>query len=173
MIDSAEEATEVVNAVSYPNGTDGGIRGVGSALARSSRWNRVPQYLQNARRTISVTVQIESARAVENVEHILHVEGIDAIFIGPSDLSASMGHLGEPSHPNVVSAALHAIAAAKRIGKPVGVNAFNQLDAARYIDAGADFIAVGADVSILARQSEVLVAPFLLPTTDEEIRTGY
>lgn len=158
MVDTAEQATEIVRAVRYPHG---GVRGVGSALARSARWNRVENYLGRASETISLTVQIESATAVANVEEILAVDGVDQIFIGPSDLAASMGHLGQQNHPDVVEAVLSSITAAKAAGKPAGVNAFVPADAERYMEAGASFVAVGADVAILARQTEALVDRFI------------
>lgn len=161
MVDSAEQAEQIVRAVRYPDGTlGGGARGVGSALARSARWNRVDGYLGRASETISLTVQIESATAVAAVERIAAVDGVDAIFVGPSDLAASMGLLGQQNHPGVVEAVLRAIAAGVAAGKPVGVNAFVQADAERYIEAGASFVAVGADVAILARQTEALVDRF-------------
>lgn len=162
MVDTAEQAAELVRAVRYPHG---GVRGVGSALARSARWNRVEGYLGRASETISLTVQIESATAVANVDEILAVDGVDQIFIGPSDLAASMGYLGQQSHPEVVEAVLASIAAARAAGKPAGVNAFVPADAERYIEAGASFVAVGADVAILARQTEALVDRFI-PTAD-------
>ena len=160
MVDSAEHAAEIVRAVRYPDGAGGGVRGVGSALARSARWNRVDGYLSRASDTISLTVQIESAAAVANVDAIAAVDGVDALFVGPSDLAASMGLLGQQNHPEVVDAVLRSIAAGRAAGKPVGVNAFVQADAERYIAAGASFVAVGADVAILARQTEALVESF-------------
>lgn len=158
MVDSAEQAEAVVRAVRYPLG---GERGVGSALARSARWNRVEGYLGRASETISLTVQIESTEAVKNVEAIVAVDGVDAIFVGPSDLAASMGLLGQQSHPDVVASVLRSIQAARAAGKPAGVNAFVKADADRYIEAGASFVSVGADVAILARQSEALVDAFI------------
>lgn len=161
MVDSAEQAEQIVRAVRYPDGSAaGGVRGVGSALARSARWNRVEGYLGRASETISLTVQIESAAAVADVERIVAVDGVDAIFVGPSDLAASMGLLGEQGHPDVVDNVLRAIRAGVAAGKPVGVNAFVPADAERYIAAGASFVAVGADVAILARQTEALVERF-------------
>lgn len=158
MVDSAEQAEEIVRAARYaPEGT----RGVGSALARSARWNRIDGYLARANETISITAQIESAAAVSDVSRILAVDGVDAIFVGPADLSASMGLLGQQSHPAVVDAVLHTISAAKAAGKPVGVNAFEPEHAERFIEAGADFVAVGADVAILARATEALVDRFV------------
>lgn len=161
MVDSAEQAEAIVRAIRYPMG---GVRGVGAALARSSRWNRVENYLETASDTISLTVQIESAASVENVERIVAVDGVDALFVGPSDLSASMGLLGQQNHPDVVASVVRAIKAGQAVGKPVGVNAFVAADAQRYIDEGAAFVAVGADVAMLARQSEALVAQFARET---------
>ena len=170
MVDSAEQAEQIVRAVRYPAGAgagSGGVRGVGSALARSARWNRVEGYLGRAAETISLTVQIESAAAVADVERIVRVDGVDAIFVGPSDLAASMGLLGQQGHPEVVDAVLRSIRAANEAGKPVGVNAFVPADAERYIEAGANFVAVGADVAILARQTEALVDRFI-PAQDPD-----
>ena len=157
MVNDAQQARAAVAAVRYP---PHGVRGVGSALARAARWNRIPDYLARADETISLAVQIETSEAVENVEEILAVDGIDAIFIGPSDLAASMGYLGQQEHPDVIQAVERCIAAAQAAGKPAGVNAFVEATARRYIGAGARFVLVGADVAILARSSEELAARF-------------
>jgi 4-hydroxy-2-oxoheptanedioate aldolase len=158
MVDSAEQAAELVRAVRYPGG---GVRGVGASLARSSRWNRIDDYLHNASATISLTVQIESVTAVAAAAEIAAVDGVDALFVGPADLAASMGVLGQQSHPDVVAAVLSSIEAGRAAGKPVGVNAFVPDDAERYLAAGASFVAVGADVAILARASEALAERFI------------
>lgn len=158
MVDSAAQAAELVRAIRYPAA---GVRGVGASLARSSRWNRVPAYLKDASATISLTVQVESAAAVVAVDEIVAVDGVDAIFVGPADLAASMGRLGEPSHPEVVEAVLTALRAAAAAGKPAGVNAFAPEEAERYLEAGASFVAVGADVAIAARATEALADRFI------------
>lgn len=155
MVSTAEQARSMVEAVHYP---PRGRRGVGSALARSARWNRVEGYLGEAAQHVALFVQIESAEAVENIEDILAVDGIDGIFVGPSDLSASMGLLGQQSHPDVVAAVRRCIAAARSAGVPVGVNAFDPDMARGYVEAGVDFLLVGADVLMLARGSEELAA---------------
>lgn len=151
MINSAAEAEAVVRAVHYP---PRGRRGVGSALARSARWNRVPDYLVRAGELHATYVQIETTEAVAAAYDIAAVDGIDGVFIGPSDLAASMGLLGDQAHPDVVAAVESAIADARRAGKPVGVNAFDPVVAQRYADAGASFVLIGADVAVLARASE-------------------
>jgi 4-hydroxy-2-oxoheptanedioate aldolase len=163
MVNSAAEAKAAVDAVRYP---PHGVRGVGSALARASRWNRIPDYLARAAETISVTVQIETEAAVAAVEEILAVDGVDAIFLGPSDLAASLGLLGEQEHPKVRAAVEHCLTAARTAGKPGGVNAFNEATARDYMDAGASFVLVGADVAVLARGTEALAGKFI-PTAPD------
>ncbi|MET4095929.1 HpcH/HpaI aldolase/citrate lyase family protein [Arthrobacter sp. UYCu712] len=163
MVNSAAEAESAVAATRYP---PQGVRGVGSALARAARWNRIPDYLARAGETVSVTVQIESTAAVEAVGDILALDGVDAIFLGPSDLAASMGVLGQQEHPEVRAAVESCLTAAKAAGKPAGVNAFNEGTARGYLAAGASFVLVGADVALLARGSEALAATFITPDGD-------
>ncbi|MBX7446351.1 MULTISPECIES: HpcH/HpaI aldolase/citrate lyase family protein [unclassified Arthrobacter] len=169
MVNSVAEAEAAVAATRYP---PQGVRGVGSALARAARWNRVPDYLARASETISVTVQIESTSAVEAVEDILKVDGVDAVFVGPSDLAASMGLLGQQEHAEVRAAVEHCLAAAKTAGKRAGVNAFNPSTAEHYLAHGANFILVGADVALLARGSEALAAKYIKPA-DGDAPTSY
>jgi 4-hydroxy-2-oxoheptanedioate aldolase len=168
MVSTADEARAAVAATRYP---PQGVRGVGSALARSARWNRVDGYLADAAEHVSLTVQIETTAGVDNAAAIAAVEGVDAVFVGPSDLSASMGLLGQQSHPDVVAAVHRVFAAAADAGTPVGVNAFDPAVAEAYLDAGADFVAVGADVALLARASEALAARFV--TARAEQRDSY
>lgn len=170
MVDTADDARAAVAAVQYPGA---GVRGVGSALARSARWNRVPDYLEKARDSISLVVQIESASGVANVEQILAVSGVDALFIGPSDLAASMGFLGQQNHPEVVEAVHRVIATAKSHGKIVGVNAFVHEQAQQYLQAGVDFVNVGADVALLARASENLAQSWQRSAEDLSVKNSY
>lgn len=158
MIDTAEQAEAAVRAVRYP---PRGVRGVGSALARSARWNRVDDYLVNADRYVSLFVQIESAAGVDNAAAIAAVDGVDGVFVGPSDLAASMGLLGGQTHPDVVAAVRRTFADVMAAGKPVGVNAFDPAVADAYMAAGASFVLVGADVAMLARGSEELAKRFV------------
>src|SRR5690625_2311697 len=157
MVSTAEEAQAAGAAMHYP---PRGRRGVGSALARSARWNRVDNYLQHASEYVSLFVQIETATGVENAAEIAAVDGVDGVFVGPSDLAASMGHLGQQAHTEVIAAVNDTFAAVIAAGTPVGVNAFDPAIARSYIDAGATFVLVGADVALLARGSEALAAKF-------------
>ncbi|WP_375384208.1 aldolase/citrate lyase family protein [uncultured Microbacterium sp.] len=158
MVSSADEARAAVEATRYP---PLGRRGVGSALARSARWNRVEDYLAHAHDHVSVFVQVETADAVDAAADIAAVDGVDGVFVGPSDLAASMGLLGQQTHPDVIAAVHRAFAAVRAARKPVGVNAFDPVVADAYIDAGASFVLVGADVTLLARGSEALAARFI------------
>ncbi|PUB20274.1 2,4-dihydroxyhept-2-enedioate aldolase [Promicromonospora sp. AC04] len=153
MIDTADQARAVVRAVRYP---PRGVRGVGSALARGARWNRVEGYMRDADRYVSLFVQVESATGVENAAAVAAVDGVDGVFVGPSDLAASMGLLGQQTHPDVTAAVRKTFEAVRAAGKPVGVNAFDPSVAQAYLDAGASFVLVGADVALLARGSEAL-----------------
>lgn len=157
MVNTPEQAALVAAAAAYP---PEGIRGVGSALARAASWNRTENYLLDARSGITVLVQIETEEAVRNAAAIAAVPGIDGVFIGPSDLAASMGYLGQQEHPEVVAAVRRTIEAVHAAGKPVGVNAFAPETAEAYLAAGVDFILVGADVALLARGSEALAARY-------------
>ncbi|MFJ3391722.1 aldolase/citrate lyase family protein [Leifsonia aquatica] len=158
MVDTAEQAAAMVRAVRYP---PHGVRGVGSALARSSRWSRIPDYLARANDLVSLTVQIETAEAVAVAADIAAVEGVDALLVGPADLAASMGLLGQQNHPDVVAAVESVIAAGGAAGTPVGVNAFDPATADRYAEAGAAYLLVGSDVTLLARASETLAERFV------------
>lgn len=161
MVGTAAEAAEAVAATRYP---PAGVRGVGSALARGARWNRVEGYLQRANEEhVSLIVQIETVEAVTNAKAIAATEGVDAIFIGPSDLAASVGLIGQQSHPLVIEQVRAAVAAGRAAGKPVGINAFDPSLANAYLDEGIDFILVGADVALLARGCEGLADDFIAP----------
>ncbi|KAI3605399.1 2,4-dihydroxyhept-2-ene-1,7-dioic acid aldolase (plasmid) [Cupriavidus necator H850] len=157
VVETAEQAAQMVAATRYP---PSGIRGVGSALARSSRWNQIDGYLHKADAEMCVLVQVETRRGLENLEAISAVDGVDGVFFGPADLSASMGYLGNPGHPDVQRCILDGIAAVRRAGKAPGVLTADQALARRYIEAGALFVAVGVDTTLLVRAARDLVAQF-------------
>lgn len=170
MVDSVAHAEAMVRAVRYP---PHGVRGVGSALARSSRWSRIPDYLARASDLVSLTVQIETAEGLEQAAAIAAVDGVDALLVGPADLAASMGLLGQQNHPDVVAAVESVIAAGRAAGTPVGVNAFDPATADRYAAAGAAYVLVGADVTLLARASEALADRFIGATPDSPAPAAY
>lgn len=153
MVSTADEARAAVAAARYPGaaGQREGSRGIGSALARSARWGRVPGYVAGADEHVSVTVQIETATGARNAAEIAAVDGVDAVFVGPADLAGSLGFPGAPQTPEVVAAVDAVIDAAVAQGVPVGVNAFDPADARRVLARGAAFVVVSADVTLLAR----------------------
>lgn len=157
MVQTADDAANAVKACRYP---PLGIRGVGSALARASRWNRVENYLQESDEQMCVLVQIETRLGVANLDAILKVEGIDGVFIGPADLSADMGFSGNPTHPQVQEAIEHCIAKILAANKAPGILMANEKAAQHYLHLGALFVAVGVDTTLLARSAEALAARF-------------
>lgn len=169
MVQTAAEADTAVAHASYP---PRGHRGVGSALARSGRWNRIEGYLQNASEHVSVIVQVETLAGVENARAIAEVPGVDGVFVGPSDLAASMGLIGQQTHPDVAAAVARAFDEVAAADTPVGVNAFDPAVARGYADDGAAFLLVGADVSLAARGAEALASTFI-PDADDRRRESY
>jgi 4-hydroxy-2-oxoheptanedioate aldolase len=148
MVESAERARELVAAVRYP---PRGVRGIGSGISRASRWQAIPDYLATTGDDeICLLVQVESKAGLEYLEAIAKVDGIDGVFLGPSDLSASFGHRGNPGHPEVVAALEGAIATILACGKAAGILTADERLARRYLELGATFVAVGAEVTILA-----------------------
>jgi 2-keto-3-deoxy-L-rhamnonate aldolase RhmA len=155
-VQTAEEARRAVASTRYP---PHGIRGVALAT-RANRYGRVNDYLRLANEEICVHVQLETRLALANLEEIASVEGVDGLFIGPSDLAADLGHLGDSAHPDVRRAIDDAISRIRRTGKAAGILAPLEADARAWLDLGATFVAVGSDLGLLARQSEALVKKF-------------
>lgn len=160
MIDTAEQAAEVVAATRYP---PHGVRGVGSSLARASRWNHVPDYLATAADELCVLVQVETVTGLANLADIVRVDGVDGVFFGPSDLSASMGLLGHAGDPRVREAVTGGIRAVRAAHKAAGVLTVDRALAQAYIDAGATFVAVGTDIGILRAAATGLRQAFAGP----------
>lgn len=155
-VQSVEEAAKAVAACRYP---PAGIRGI-TASGRASRYGRVPDYLTRADAEICVLVQIETRAALQHLEAIAVVDGVDGVFIGPSDLSASMGHIGKPLHPEVQEAVESAGRRLRSIGKAGGILTSAEADARRYIEWGYRFVAVGSDLGLLAKSADALARSF-------------
>ncbi len=155
-VQNVAEAKAAVAATRYP---PHGIRGV-SVAARASRYGRTPGYLGKANDEICVLVQVETGEALKNLEAIAAVDGVDGVFIGPSDLAASLGHLGNPQHADVQAAIKDAVTRLKKVGKPAGMLTGNEEEAKRYIEWGYLFVAVGADVGLLAKNADALCKRF-------------
>ncbi|WP_418318137.1 aldolase/citrate lyase family protein [Piscinibacter sakaiensis] len=158
-VQNAQEAADAVAATRYP---PHGVRGFASA-SRATNFGRIPGYWQGAHEEICVLVQVETTAALDEIEAIAAVPGVDGIFIGPGDLSASMGYLGQPSHPEVISAIDAAMKRIHAAGKPSGFLTGDEKLARHYLDMGCSFVAVGADLVLLARAADALSARFKSP----------
>jgi len=155
-VQNVEEARRAVAAVRYPTA---GIRGV-AAAARASRYGRIPDYLKKADAEICLLVQVETRSALDQLEAIAGVEGVDGVFIGPSDLSASFGHIGHPQHPEMQKLLQDSVDRLKKVGKAAGILTTNEEEARRYIGWGYTFVAVGSDVGLLVRGADALAKRF-------------
>lgn len=146
-VQNAAEAAAAVAATRYP---PHGIRGVAGGT-RASRFGLATDYFEQADQQIAVLVQIETVEALANLEDIAAVAGVDGVFIGPSDLAASFGHLGNPAHPDVQAALRDAVKRLQFMGKPAGILATNSADAVRYRGWGYAFVSIAVDLGILIR----------------------
>lgn len=162
MINDARQAEEIVSAVQYPapKGTQGGTRGLGTSMARAARWNMTPDYFARANEDMCVILQIETKAGLKNLKKIAKVDGVDAIFIGPSDLGAALGYPGQPGHPEVVKTVTQAIEDVRACGKPAGVLAVTSELVEIYKEAGASFVGVGSDCGVLAKGVQRLYQSF-------------
>jgi 4-hydroxy-2-oxoheptanedioate aldolase len=155
-VSTPEEAAAAVSYIHYP---PAGVRGV-AGTTRASRFGRVKDYARRAHEEICLLVQLETQRALDNLEAICAVEGIDGVFIGPADLHASLGHTGEIANPEVKPLIDEAIRRIRKCGRAPGILTPSEADARHWLGCGALFVAVGADVGILARGAESLAAKF-------------
>ncbi len=151
-VESADEALHAVRATRYP---PQGVRGV-SVSQRSNRYGTVPDYFKSINDHICVMVQIESRAGVAAAREIAAVDGVDCVFVGPSDLAANLGHLGNAGHPDVQKVIADVFADAKACGKPIGILAPVEADARRYMEMGASFVAVGSDLGVFRSASQAL-----------------
>ena len=157
MVDTAEQAAQMASAMRYP---PDGIRGMGSAVARSSRWQGYPNYIHEANGQVCLLVQAETVEAMRNLDAIAATPGVDGVFIGPADLSASMGFPGNPGHPEVQNAIADGIARTLKAGKAPGILATTEEQARKWLAAGALFVAVGVDTMLLSDAARKLLAKF-------------
>jgi 4-hydroxy-2-oxoheptanedioate aldolase len=155
-VQSADEARAAVAAMRYP---PRGIRGVAS-MVRANRYAAVPDYNRRAEAELCLIVQVETALALDRLEEIAAVDGVDGLFIGPSDLAASLGHLGQPGHPAVVAAVEDAVKRIVATGKAAGILTFDPALARACIGWGTRFTAVGMDLALLAAAARRLAAEF-------------
>jgi len=149
-VSTAEEARAAVSYTRYP---PAGVRGV-AGTTRATRFGRIKDYARRAHEEICVLVQVETQAAVDNIEAICAVEGVDGVFIGPADLHASLGYTGEIANPKVKPMIDEAIKRIRKAGKAPGILTTVEADARRWLECGALFVAVGSDVGILARGAE-------------------
>ncbi|MCR8913919.1 4-hydroxy-2-oxoheptanedioate aldolase [Marinobacter panjinensis] len=172
MVEDAEQAKQLVKAVRYP---PDGIRGLGTSLARAARWNQIPGYLKKANDEICLIVQVETASAMENLDEILAIEGVDGVFIGPSDLSASMGYIGDAGNREVVDTINKGLHRIRTAGKYAGLLCPDPSLAESYIRQGANFVGVGVDTLILANETRKLAQRFKqgAPVQDDKPQAGY
>jgi 4-hydroxy-2-oxoheptanedioate aldolase len=152
-VETVEEARMMARSVRYP---PDGVRGLAPGLTRAARWNRIPDYLDRADAETCLLVQIETLPGLEALDAIAAVEGVDGVFIGPTDLSAALGHRGRPGHPDMVATIESAIDRVLAAGKAAGILAVDPLLAERYLARGCTFVAVGTDTSLLAAGAQAL-----------------
>jgi len=157
MVDTPEQARALVAATRYP---PEGIRGVGAAAARASRWGARTDYVNEANQEVCLLVQVESTTGMDNLDAICAVEGVDGVFIGPSDLAASMGFRGQLTHPKVQATVDEAIRRIAASGKAAGTLTADNALAQHYLDLGAKFVAVGIEANVLAQGVRRLAQTF-------------
>lgn len=165
-VQTKDEAEAAVRAARYPLA---GRRGV-AASHRASRYGLVKDYLKRADAEIVVIVQIETPEALDRLPEIAAVDGVDAVFIGPADLSASMGHLGNIGHPDVMAALARGVAACKAAGKPVGIIGPTEELSRTFAEMGFAYVALGSDIGFLISAATARLAKF---KQAEAVKSGY
>lgn len=153
MVDTPDHAAAMVRAVRYP---PDGIRGVGAAQSRATFFGETTDYLRSAADQICLMVQAETGQAIGAIGDIAAVPGVDCVFIGPADLAADMGHLGNPAHPEVVAAIEGAVVRIRDAGKAAGIVTFDTGQIRHYAGLGFNFLGVGGDIACYARSVRAL-----------------
>ncbi len=157
MVDSAAQAQALVAAMRYP---PRGVRGVGAGMARAARWGNVANYYAQAESELCLAVQIETLAGLDNLDAIAAVEGVDGVFLGPADLAAAMGHLGQPMHADVRAAVQLALPRIRAAGKAAGVYCADPDIAADYAALGASFFLIAADAILLRTAAAAALGRF-------------
>jgi 4-hydroxy-2-oxoheptanedioate aldolase len=155
MVDTPEQARELVRCMRYP---PDGIRGM--AATRASGWGRNAAYAKEANREVCLLVQVETREGMKNLDAIAEVEGVDGVFIGPSDISAAFGHVGDPWHPEMQKLHEDAFRRIQKAGKAVGILTLDEQLARMHVEMGATFIALGTDTNLLVKSTSALLARF-------------
>jgi 4-hydroxy-2-oxoheptanedioate aldolase len=155
MVETPEQARELVRCMRYP---PAGIRGM--AATRASGWGRNPNYAKEANGQVCLLVQVETREGMRNLDAIAATEGVDGVFIGPSDLSAAFGHVGDPWHPEMQAMIADAFRRIQAAGKAVGILTLDDTLAQQHIEMGAAFIAVGTDSNLMVKATSALAARF-------------
>ncbi|WP_213133784.1 2-keto-3-deoxy-L-rhamnonate aldolase [Citrobacter sp. FP75] len=170
MVDSAEQARQVVSATRYP---PLGERGVGASVARAARWGRIENYMAQANESLCLLVQVESRTALDNLDEILDVEGIDGVFIGPADLSASLGYPDNAGHPDVQRSIEDSIRRIRAAGKAAGFLAVDPAMAQKCLQWGANFVAVGVDTMLYSDALDRRLAMFKSDKAAQKLKSSY
>jgi 2-keto-3-deoxy-L-rhamnonate aldolase RhmA len=161
-VQNADEAVRAVAATRYP---PQGVRGL-AGMSRATRFGTIPNYFNTANKQMGVLVQLETPKAVEQLEAIASVEGVDGIFLGPADLAAAMGHVGHLTHPAVMDLMAKAAQRCKSLGVPVGTVGGNPEMVAQFRAAGFDFVAIASDLGLLMQGAKAVLAALRTPGSD-------
>lgn len=170
MVESAQQAREIVSAMRYP---PEGVRGVGASVARAARWGRVDNYMARANEALCLLIQVESKAALDNLDEILEVEGIDGVFIGPADLSASLGYPDNAGHPQVQHIIEHSICRIRQAGKAAGFLAVDPAMAQKCLAWGANFVAVGVDTLLYSEALDARLTLFRSGAPERAVKSSY
>jgi 2-dehydro-3-deoxyglucarate aldolase len=166
-VQNADEAARAVASTRYP---PEGMRGL-AGMSRGSKFGTVPDYARTANKTVGAVLQLESPAAVGELERIAAVPGVDALFLGPGDLSASLGHAGNTTHPDVMAVMADAARRCKAVGKPVGTVGGTPEVVVQYRAMGYDFVAIASDLGLLMRGAQAAVKALTTPDGETHVHT--
>lgn len=170
MVESAQQARDIVSAMRYP---PEGVRGVGASVARAARWGRVDNYMARANEGLCLLIQVESKAALDNLDEILEVEGVDGVFIGPADLSASLGYPDNAGHPEVQRIIEQSVRRIRKAGKAAGFLAVDPVMAQKCLAWGANFVAVGVDTLLYSEALDARLKMFKPDGSERPVKSSY